>query len=303
MGFIDLSGALGRQFGSIGVALNEIHTRLSITPSNQFNVFGHSVERAAKCVDFFRKSLDLTESFQLEIETAIPEHVGLGSGTQLSLAVGTALNAFFDLGLSVREIAALTDRGMRSGIGIGVFEQGGLVVDGGRGEKTITPPVISHLNIPEDWRFILVFDRRGKGLHGNQEVDAFKELPGFPQEEAARLCYLLMMQGLPAVAEQDISRFGEVISILQQSVGDHFAPVQGGIFASKEVDQAMQWLKAQGAMAIGQTSWGPTGFCVVDDKIVAESLKQKAEHQFYQDKNLHFIVASVRNSGGEVIVQ
>jgi beta-RFAP synthase len=303
MGFIDLSGALGRQFGSIGVALNEIHTRLSITPSNQFNVLGHSVERAAKCVDFFRKSLDLTESFQLEIETAIPEHVGLGSGTQLSLAVGTALNAFFDLGLSVREIAALTDRGMRSGIGIGVFEQGGLVVDGGRGEKTITPPVISHLNIPEDWRFILVFDRRGKGLHGNQEVDAFKELPGFPQEEAARLCYLLMMQGLPAVAEQDISRFGEVISILQQSVGDHFAPVQGGIFASKEVDQAMQWLKAQGAMAIGQTSWGPTGFCVVDDKIVAESLKQKAEHQFYQDKNLHFIVASVRNSGGEVIVQ
>ena len=303
MGFIDLSGALGRQFGSIGVALNEIHTRLSITPSKRFNVIGHSVERATKCVDFFQKNLDIADSFQLEIETAIPEHVGLGSGTQLSLAVGTALNSFFDLGLSVREIAALTDRGMRSGVGIGVFEQGGLVVDGGRGENTITPPVISHLNIPENWRFILVFDRRGKGLHGNQEIDAFKELPGFPQEEAARLCYLLMMQGLPAVAEQDISRFGEVISILQQSVGDHFAPVQGGIFSSQEVDQAMQWLKTQGAVAIGQTSWGPTGFCAIDDPIVAESLKQKAEQQFSQSKNLHFTVASVRNSGGEVIVE
>jgi len=303
MGFIDLSGALGRQFGSIGVALNEIHTRLSIKSSNQLNILGHSVERARQCVDFFRNSLDLAESFQLEIKTAIPEHVGLGSGTQLSLAVGTALNAFFGLGLTVREIAALTDRGMRSGIGIGVFEQGGLVVDGGRGKNTITPPVISHLNISESWRFILVFDRRGKGLHGNQEIAAFNELPGFPKEEAARLCYLLMMQGLPAVPEQDISRFGEVISKLQQSVGDHFAPVQGGIFASQEVDQAMQWLKAQGAVAIGQTSWGPTGFCAVDDKIFAESLKHKAQQKFSQSKNLHFVVASVRNSGGEVIVE
>jgi beta-RFAP synthase len=303
MGFIDLSGALGRQFGSIGVALNEIHTRLSITSSDQFKVLGHSVERALTCVEFLHQNLDFPEHFHLEIESAIPEHVGLGSGTQLSLAVGMALNAFFDLGLSVREVAALTDRGMRSGIGIGVFERGGLVVDGGRGENTITPPVISHLNIPENWHFILVFDRRGKGLHGNQEVDAFNELPGFPQEEAARLCYLLMMQGLPAVAEQDISRFGEVISILQQSVGDHFAPVQGGIFSSQEVDQAMQWLKIQGAVAIGQTSWGPTGFCAVDGKIVAESLKQKAEQQFSKSKNLHFVVASVRNSGGEVIVE
>jgi beta-RFAP synthase len=303
MGFIDLSGALGRQFGSIGVALNEIHTRLSITPSSEFKVLGYSVERAMMCIDFLHQSLDFPESFHLEIETAIPEHVGLGSGTQLSLAVGMALNAFFGLRLSVREIAALTDRGMRSGIGIGVFEQGGLVVDGGRGKNTVTPPVISHLNIPENWRFILVFDRRGKGLHGNQEIDAFNELPGFPKEEAARLCYLLMMQGLPAVAEQDISRFGEVISTLQQSVGDYFAPVQGGIFSSQEVDQAMQWLKTQGAIAIGQTSWGPTGFCAVDDQVVAESLKQKAEQQFSQSKNLHFTVASVRNSGGEVIVE
>ena len=303
MGFIDLSGALGRQFGSIGVALNEIHTRLSIKPSKKFNVFGHSAERAMKCVDFFRNSLDLAESFQLEIEIAIPEHVGLGSGTQLSLAVGTALNAFFGLGLSVREIAALTDRRMRSGIGIGVFEQGGLVVDGGRGKNTITPPVISQLDVPENWCFILVFDRRGKGLHGKQEINAFNELPGFPQTEAARLCYLLMMQGLPAVVEQNISLFGEVISILQQSVGDYFAPVQGGVFASQEVDQAMQWFKAQGAVAIGQTSWGPTGFCAVEDVSLAESLKQKAEQQFYQSKNLHFVLASARNSGGKVIVE
>jgi len=83
------------------------------------------------------------------------------------------------------------------------------------------------MDIPEDWRFILVFDSRGQGLHGQQEIQAFKELPSFPREEAARLCYLLLMQGLPAVAENDIIKFGDVITQLQRSVGEHFSSAQG----------------------------------------------------------------------------
>ncbi len=301
MGFIDLSGALGRQFGSIGLALNEIYTQLIIKRSDQFKVIGNSAARAEQCAESICSKLDLPKTFQIEVAAAIPEHVGLGSGTQMALAVGLALNGFYGLGLEIREIAALTARGRRSGIGIGVFEQGGLVVDGGRGEKTIIPPVISQLKIPENWRFILVFDRRGQGLHGEQEVSAFKKLPTFSQQEAARLCYLLMMQGLPAVVEKDINSFGDVISQLQQSVGEHFAPVQGGVFTSSEVDQAMQWLKEKGVVAIGQTSWGPTGFCAVDDPAQAELLKEGLEQQFSGSENLHFMVASARNCGGEVI--
>lgn len=114
--------------------------------------------------------------------------------------------------------------------------------------------------VPEPWRFILVFDQRGQGLHGEQEVSAFSELPPFPQAQAERLCYLLLMRGLPALAEQDLAQFGEVITLLQQAVGEHFAPVQGGVFTSPEVAAAMAYLAEQGAVAIGQTSWGPTGF-------------------------------------------
>ncbi len=303
MGFIDLSGALGRQFGSIGLALNEIYTQLIIQRSDQFRVFGKSATRAERCAKSLCLKLDLPKTFQIEVTTAIPEHVGLGSGTQMALAVGLAINGFFDLGLKVREIAALTARGRRSGIGIGVFERGGLVVDGGRGENTITPPILSNLKIPENWRFILVFDRRGQGLHGKQEVSAFKKLPDFPQREAARFCYLLMMQGLPAVVENNIINFGDVISQLQQSVGEHFASVQGGVFTSAEVNQAMIWLKKNGAVAIGQTSWGPTGFCAVDDPARAELLKDGLEQQFSGSENLHFMVASARNCGGEVIAE
>ncbi len=302
MGFIDLSGSLGRHFGSIGVALNEISTRLSVTGAGQLAITGPAAQRAEKCVSMLCETLHVSDRLNIAIEAAIPEHVGLGSGTQMSLAIGAALNEFYGLGLSVRDIAAMTDRGLRSGIGIGVFEQGGLVVDGGRGEKTITPPVLAHMDVPDDWRFILVFDQRGQGLHGQQEIQAFKELPPFPRQEAARLCYLLLMQGLPAAAENDIIKFGDVISQLQRSVGEHFSSAQGGVFTSPEVAEAMQWLERQGAVAIGQTSWGPTGFCAIDGVALAESIADQARQAFVHFDKLSFVVASARNSGGDVFV-
>lgn len=302
MGFIDLSGALGRHFGSIGVALNGINTQITVSSGPDLAVNGACAERASKSVKRLCQLLDLPDRMHISIANAIPEHIGLGSGTQLSLAIGAGLNAFFDLKLSVREIAHLTDRGARSGIGIGVFEQGGLVVDGGRGPDTITPPLLSRMPVPEQWRFILVFDSRGQGLHGAQEVSAFKQLPAFPRTEAERLAYLLLMQALPALAEQNLVAFGAVITELQESVGRHFAPVQGGVFTSREVAAAMTWLGRQGAVAIGQTSWGPTGFCAVDKPELADELLKELQRRF-TSAYLSFMVTGARNHGGDIIIQ
>ena len=298
MGFIDLSGSLGRHFGSIGVALNEIGTRLTLSKSDQRQITGPSAQRAERCLSQLCSAMSVSDQVNITIETAIPEHVGLGSGTQMALAIGSALNAYYGLGLTVREIASVMDRGLRSGIGIGVFEHGGLVVDGGRGEKTDIPPVLVHLDVPENWRFILVFDRRGQGLHGEQEIAAFEALPPFPQQEAEHLCYRIMMQALPAITEHDLQQFGQVISQLQIAVGKHFAPAQGGIYASKEVGNAMSWLAKQGAVAIGQTSWGPTGFCAVENPELAETIVNQAKTHFAGFTDLDFAVVSANNQKG-----
>ena len=300
MGFIDLSGALGRHFGSIGLALNGIDTHLTVSSGEQLAATGPCAQRVLKAARQLCELLNLPDQINISVSSAIPEHIGLGSGTQLSLAIGTALNVFYDLGLTVRDIAHLTDRGARSGIGIGVFEQGGLVVDGGRGPDTVTPPLLSRMEVPHEWRFILAFDSRGQGLHGDQEVSAFRQLRPFPRSEAERLCYLLLMQALPALAEQNLPLFGAVITDLQGSVGKHFAPVQGGIFTSPEVAVAMNWLQQQGAVAIGQTSWGPTGFCAVDNPDLAAVLLNELQSRFASE-TLSFQVVSARNHGADVM--
>ncbi len=299
MGFLDLSGSLGRQFGSIGVALNEPVTQLVISASDKKYIENKSV---SKYLTIFCKAFDVSDALNIAIVETIPEHIGLGSGTQMALAIGAGLNAFYDLKLSVRDIAAVMDRGLRSGIGIGVFEQGGFVVDGGRGKNTITPPMLAHFDVPENWRFILVFDKRGQGLHGQQEIQAFRTLPPFPRSEVERLSYLLLMQALPAIAEKDLARFGDVITELQRAVGEHFSPAQGGIFSSGDVAESMSWLANRGAVAVGQTSWGPTGFCLVENAEIAENLIQSAQASFSKT-SLIFSVVSARNCGGEVSIR
>ncbi len=301
MGFFDLSGSLGRQFGSVGVGLNEIVTRLTLSEAEALTVTGSCAERAKSCAIKLCQALGVSDHVSIVVEAAIPEHVGLGSGTQMSLAVGAALSAYYDLDLDVREIAYMTGRGARSGIGIGVFEQGGVVVDGGRGEATKTPPLLSRMEMPDDWRFILVFDRRGKGLYGQQELSAFDELPAFPIEQAQRLCHLLLMQGLPALSETDLNGFGDVISQIQQTVGDHFAAAQGGVFTSLDVARAITFMAERGAVAIGQTSWGPTGFCAVENIDMARQLIEELNQSDIDNSNLQIEVVSGRNAPAEVI--
>ncbi|MCI0734272.1 MAG: GHMP kinase [Methylococcaceae bacterium] len=298
MGFLDPSASLNRKYGSIGLALHEICTRITVRRTHHLQVTGPQSERVRKTTQKFLNALRISEGVHVEIDQVIPEHVGLGSGTQMSLAIGFAIGKLFDLDLTVREVACLTERGARSGIGIGTFEQGGLIVDGGRATGTETPPIICRIKVPCEWRFILVFDKRAQGLNGAREIEAFQRLRSFPETSAARICHLLLMKGLPALAEQDIIGFGQAITEIQQSVGDYFAPAQGGRFMSRDVEAAIAWFGEHGAVAMGQSSWGPTGFCAVQNEARARELVDSIGRLSRDRPNLSFRIVSAQNEGG-----
>lgn len=295
MGFIDMHGGLGRRFGSIGLALDQPATVLEAQSAKAFSAQGPEAERVVEAAAGFAQKAGLAGGAEFFVEGAIPAHSGLGSGTQLSLAVGVALSRLYGLGLSVREVAALTARGARSGIGIGAFEQGGLLVDGGRSPATVVPPIISRLAFPDAWRILLVFDPAAEGVHGPAEFKAFGELPEFPACRAAHIAHLVLMLALPAVAECDLSAFGKAISEVQHIVGEHFAPAQGGgIYISNRVGRVMAWLEGQGVTCLGQSSWGPTGFAVVADEAAADDLVTKLKTQAPE---VRVMVCRARNQG------
>jgi len=304
LGFLDMNGGLGRRFGSLGLTLEGLATTIRARPADGLRATGPSSERALKAARTLCDRFGWPACAELSVEKAIPEHVGLGSGTQMGLAVGAALshlNASHLHGrpMPVRAVAAELERGARSGIGIGAFEAGGVILDGGRGPGEAPPPIIARLPFPDSWRVLLILHRDGQGLHGSAETQAFKDLPPFPAERAGHLCRLMVMAALPALAEGDADGFGRAVGELQRAVGDHFAPVQGGRFTSPEVADVLSWLEAQGIPGVGQSSWGPTGFAIVGDAARAESLLAEAERR-RPGTALEFRLCRGRNDGATV---
>jgi len=302
LGFMDLNGNLGRRFGSVGLTLEGIVTEIEVRPCRTLQVEGPATVqmRALACAAALIEKLGLPQGACINIRRAIPGHVGLGSGTQLALAVATGLSRLYGIELPTRHAASLMSRGMRSGIGIGAFDTGGFILDGGRSDEQALPPVILQTMFPADWRLLLIFDERGPGVHGSAEQEAFRSLPEFPEAQAAALCRLVMMQALPALAEQDCERFGRAIGLLQQVVGDHFAPAQAGRFASPDVTQVLDWLAEEHIHGVGQSSWGPTGFAILDSQSRAAAVLEAAEARFGGNPNLRFMISRARNHGSRI---
>jgi beta-ribofuranosylaminobenzene 5'-phosphate synthase len=261
LGFLDMNGGLGRRFGGLGLAIDRPATRLTIRRAPAPAVEGLGADRAARHLALLTRHLGLTPAYRLTIHEAIPAHAGLGSGTQLALAIAAALRHLEGIRADELRDALLLRRGARSGVGLGLFQRGGLIVDGGRGAQTATPPVVARMDFPSQWRVIAVLDPRTEGMHGRDEQAAFARLADFEAASAAEICRLVLIKALPALAEHDIGSFGEAIARLQEIAGDYFAPVQGGAaYASAAVGRVMEELRRHGARGTGQSSWGPTGF-------------------------------------------
>jgi beta-ribofuranosylaminobenzene 5'-phosphate synthase len=272
LGFLDMNGGLGRRFGSLGLAIDAYETRITARCATEASVQGVEAERVRRVLGQLASVMG-SSSCAISVESAIPAHTGLGSGTQLALAVAAALHHLSGRSGDLSQYALLTRRGARSGAGIGLFAAGGFIVDGGHGPTTAVPPVIARAAFPEAWRIILVFDRCQQGVSGAEEVDALAALPQFPAPAAGDICRRVLMQILPALAETDFETFGAGISAIQAIVGDYFAPVQGGSrFKSRAVEALLHDLAAAGATGIGQTSWGPTGFAFVPNAATAKKL-------------------------------
>jgi beta-ribofuranosylaminobenzene 5'-phosphate synthase len=287
LGFMDLNGATGRRFGSLGLTLEGFSTRIYAERAAMFSVEGAQTQRAMRVLRRLHERLGLRGAVR----------------TQLGIAAGIAAARLYNLNLGAREIAAVLDRGSRSGIGIGAFDEGGFLIDGGRGKSDEPPRITSRITFPSQWRILLVFDLRAQGLHGAGEDEVFRTLPQFPEASAAHLCRLVLMHLMPALVEADVQEFGKAVSELQRVVGDHFAPAQGGRYASRKVSEVLAWLESQGVNCVGQSSWGPTGFAVVDSEIRAGGLLREVEARWGADSALRFKVCAARNRGGEVLLQ
>ncbi len=297
LGFVDLGGALGRKFISAGVAIDGFCTELTIRASQKFEATGPRSERALGFARELFEKWNLDGGCAINVRQSIPEHSGLGSGTQLALCVGSGIAKLWGRHIDTIGIAQELGRGARSGIGVAAFVQGGMIVDGGRGSQTRVPPTIARHPFPEAWRILIIEDSSDLGLHGAPESDAFSTLPRFSDNCAGFLSRQVLARILPGVLENNIREFGMGVREIQQRVGDYFAPAQGGRYTSEAVAEVIEYLIGKDIPGVGQSSWGPTGFAFFDSDVAAHSMLRELQTQFTHLPQLGFKVVQGNNDG------
>lgn len=319
-------------FGGVGLAIAEPRVRLTFAPSGQFCVdaAGYSDDYSTRIQEFASKFThsQVNSSGQAElphceikIESAAPQHVGLGLGTQLGLAVAAGIDAFQTGTVrTVGELAAAVARGERSAIGTHTFDQGGLIVDRGQSDDSASRREASR-KFPKDWRLLLLTPNETTGLSGPQESSAFANLPSPTPEITEQLRRLALDEMLPALGESspkknegfveeqsaqngpqaDFSRFCNALGEYGEIAGNCFADVQGGPFASAEIASLVAAVRSYGFAGTGQSSWGPSVYVVTESQTEAESLAKDilTDPRFV---SLQTIITSPDNQGAVITI-
>ncbi|MGM0388752.1 MAG: beta-ribofuranosylaminobenzene 5'-phosphate synthase family protein [Natrinema limicola] len=272
VGFQNLSLARERLYGGIGVALEEPRVTITAEPATDIRTDDELVSRYA------RRAVDVLSvpGVAVTLEESLPRHVGLGSGTQLALAVLTATAQAHGLEARVREHAPAMGRGGRSGVGVATFEDGGFVVDAGHptarftteppaeGDWTV-PPVVARHDLPTEWRFLVVVPDADSGRSGDDEDASMRAVVERADPAVAdEIACVVIRKLLPAAAAGRLEAFGEAIAEIGRKNGVWYADAQGGVFRPPAGALVESLESCPVLSGVGQSSWGPVVYGVTD---------------------------------------
>jgi len=313
---IDMHGGSGRVDGGTGITLDEPGILLEAELSPVLAVRGGDAalqDRVSRTATEVLQKLGAGGNVAITVRSHYPAHVGLGSGSQLALAIARAICELHGRHLPVKELARLVGRGGTSGIGTAAFEYGGFIIDGGHrfgedGDKTDfrpssasrgvnPPPVIARHDFPSDWKILLAIPDVPPGASGNIETDIFKNHCPVPLAEVRELSHEILMRMLPGIAGRDLDLFGSSINAVQ---GLGFKKVELGL-QPPQVTGLLPVLRDAGAAGAGLSSFGPTVYAIGDTGM--RTLEEAAISFMKESGGGTTIITTARNSGAVVRVE
>ena len=285
-GLFSVGKNVKRRFGGAGLMIDQPRTEIEISRASQFEILPHRDAAACqKAVTAWFDSLKVTLKndfsidqltelpLKIRIKATPPRHAGFGSGTQLALAAAFAVNSFLELPVpKAEEIAVSIGRGKRSAIGSHGFFQGGFLVDRGKLTTDLLAPLDFQVDFPADWSIVTITSLKGLGLSGNQELDAFSKLPQTTQDERQEMIEIVRNQVLPGLLNTDLDAFGDGIFEFGRRSGMMFEQIQNGPYYGSEAEALVNKIRKLGIRGVGQSSWGPCIFAVLNNDSEADDL-------------------------------
>ncbi|MFO0919774.1 MAG: beta-ribofuranosylaminobenzene 5'-phosphate synthase family protein [Planctomycetaceae bacterium] len=293
-----------RRYGGVGLMIDQPGFVLSVRAAEADHITASpfTTERIQQFLSNLRQ-LDGEPHWEIVVHEEIPAHAGLGSGTQLGLALASGIDRLRDdEDCSVMELARRLQRGVRSSIGTLGFQSGALITDGGKPAGSDFAVPTGRHEFPVDWRIVLITPQDDEGLSGEREKQFFNESPAMTAVELSDYCLLICTKLLPALADADFSAFSAAVSRFGQQVGQYFSSHQGGVIANPRMAALAEKLRVAGIEGVGQTSWGPTLFALCPNAAIGQSVAADISKSA-QWADCRVRVVSAKNDGARIEVQ
>jgi beta-RFAP synthase len=297
-GMLSVNQSGRRQFGGLGAMVEIPGLHLRVRPAERLEVAGLLAKRVRQIAERLEGAGGL--KCHIEVIRAPREHIGLGTGTQLGMAIAAAVNALSgEPPLDAVELARRVGRGERSAIGVYGFAQGGLLFESGKMEDEAISPLVAREGLPEEWRFVLFCPHGKRGLSGDAERQAFAALPPVPLERSKMLERLARQVIIPAAREGNFADFSEGIYQFGYYAGMNFAHAQGGPFANRRLASLIGCAREMAVGGVGQSSWGPTLYAVCRNEAAANRFRDQLA-QTPQGRNLEIWISRPNNTGARI---
>jgi beta-RFAP synthase len=125
---------------------------------------------------------------------------------------------------------------------------------------------VARVELPTDWRFLLLIPKRAVGLFGAVEREAFARIPPVPLSVTEALAREALLHLLPAAIEGDFDEFSRSLFRYGALAGACFATRQHGAFLDRRTAELVAMIRRLGCEGVGQSSWGPALFAAVPNE-------------------------------------
>lgn len=231
-GLADMGGASKRMYGGCGISIYAYSVCVDTSKSDSFELQSSgfiSNRTRQNLLDSIQKAnlRGLNTNCKMIIHSNIPQHIGLGSSTQIILTALDALANLYNWEINASEIADISGRGRTSLIGISTHYYGGFCVDAGQPyepgfeyEPSHHPGsrhpslFIGNWEFPENWEVSLFEATLLPSL--DTSIESAFMLQNAPTEREAGLETIAAIYHgiLPSIINSDYDGFAEALKTL-----------------------------------------------------------------------------------------
>ncbi len=265
---LGLARLRSNQLAWLAITLQHPPLTLGARPAPVLNVTGARANLAHAQAERVMRALGLPPA-EIEIEYAIPRHLGLGSEPMLGLAVARALAALARdpdaedpfalaeaLGLTVNDAPAV--RG---------FDRGGVLLVPAEPGPNRWPAPLRRFELahPDDtsWAWVLHWPFPPEGTAPTLEADRVAQLLAAAPHLSPETGRLVEDELWPALERDDLAAFGRALMAFQQLNRAALAQAGTPVMVTPEAAGVLGVLRDHGALAWGESAAGLARFGII----------------------------------------